>query len=83
MTATVDRAERDGLVARSRNAEDRRVVTVEITDIGREVAARVVPLVSARVSALVEGLGGPDATHTLARSITSAAAAVPAGTDDT
>lgn len=83
VTATVDRAERDGLVTRSRSPQDRRVVVVGITRRGRDVAARLVPHIADRVSALVDGLGGPEAVHALARSITAAAAAVPTGTDDT
>lgn len=81
VTATVDRAERDGLVVRRRDPGDRRVVMVRITRRGREVAAGLVPLVAARASALVEDLGGPEATRELARTIASAASAASAVDD--
>jgi DNA-binding MarR family transcriptional regulator len=39
ITAAVDRLERNDLVARRRDAEDRRVIRVEITDAGRALLA--------------------------------------------
>ena len=48
MTRARDRLEAQGLVARVRSSEDRRVVHLELTDAGREVAA-VVPAVLAEV----------------------------------
>jgi DNA-binding MarR family transcriptional regulator len=48
MTRALDRLEAKGLVARVRSSEDRRVVNLELTDAGREVAA-VVPAVLAEV----------------------------------
>ena len=48
MTRALDRLEAKGLVARVRSSEDRRVVNLELTDDGREVAA-VVPAVLAEV----------------------------------
>ena len=41
MTRALDRLEAKGLVARVRSSEDRRVVNLELTDAGREVAAAV------------------------------------------
>jgi DNA-binding MarR family transcriptional regulator len=41
ITAAVDRLERHDLVARRRDAEDRRVIRVEITDAGRALLADV------------------------------------------
>src|ERR1700761_5799660 len=38
MTRALDRLEAKGLVARVRSSEDRRVVNLELTDAGREVA---------------------------------------------
>jgi DNA-binding MarR family transcriptional regulator len=48
MTRALDRLEAKGLVARTRSIDDRRVVNLELTDAGREVAA-VVPAVLAEV----------------------------------
>jgi DNA-binding MarR family transcriptional regulator len=48
MTRALDRLEAKGLVARVRSSEDRRVVNLELTDAGREVAA-VVPAVLSEV----------------------------------
>jgi DNA-binding MarR family transcriptional regulator len=48
MTRALDRLEAKGLVARVRSSEDRRVVNLELTEAGREVAA-VVPAVLAEV----------------------------------
>jgi DNA-binding MarR family transcriptional regulator len=48
MTRALDRLEAKGLVARVRSCEDRRVVNLELTEAGREVAA-VVPAVLAEV----------------------------------
>ncbi len=48
MTRALDRLEAKGLVARVRSSEDRRVVNLELTEAGREVAA-VVPAVLADV----------------------------------
>lgn len=83
VTATVDRAENDGLVIRRRNPADRRVVLVAITDHGRDLAGRLVPVIVSRVSGIVDGLGGPDAAHDLARTITAAASGASVPADDT
>jgi DNA-binding MarR family transcriptional regulator len=48
MTRALDRLEAKGLVARTRSSEDRRVVNLELTEAGREVA-KVVPAVLAEV----------------------------------
>lgn len=48
MTRALDRLEAKGLVARLRSSEDRRVVNLELTEAGREVAS-VVPAVLAEV----------------------------------
>lgn len=48
MTRALDRLEAKGLVARVRSSEDRRVVNLELTDAGREVA-KVVPGVLSEV----------------------------------
>jgi MarR family 2-MHQ and catechol resistance regulon transcriptional repressor len=43
LTLVVDNLERDGLVRRDRSAQDRRVVTVHLTDRGRERIRRSFP----------------------------------------
>jgi len=44
VTTVIDNLERRGLVARRRNPEDRRVVTVELTATGARLIGRVFPL---------------------------------------
>lgn len=43
MTALIDRMERDGLVSRRRDQQDRRKVIISLTEQGEEVSRRVVP----------------------------------------
>jgi DNA-binding MarR family transcriptional regulator len=63
MSNHVDRLERDGLVARTQNEDDRRRVGLTLTDEGRRVLRRVR---SRRTAWLVSRLGKLDA-HELAR----------------
>lgn len=51
MTTVIDNLERDGLVRRERDAEDRRVIHVHLTDEGSRKIEAVLPV---HVSALVE-----------------------------
>ena len=51
MTTVIDNLERDGLVRRERDAQDRRVIHVHLTDEGSQKIAAVLPL---HVAALVE-----------------------------
>jgi MarR family transcriptional regulator, 2-MHQ and catechol-resistance regulon repressor len=44
VTTVIDNLERRGLVARTRNREDRRVVTVALTSAGRRLIGKVFPL---------------------------------------
>lgn len=53
MTTVVDNLERRGLVERERNRLDRRVVTVSLTEAGRQLISEVVPV---HVAALVEAM---------------------------
>lgn len=73
VTATVDRLEREGMVARVRDTDDGRVVRVELTDEGARTVAAVIPRVSARVSDFVAALGGPAEVRALADRIAAAA----------
>ena len=76
VTATVDRAEAEGLVVRSRDQSDRRIVRVAITPAGLELVARLVPIVAQRLTALVRGLGGVAATTQIAGALGDAAEAM-------
>lgn len=61
MTRLLDRVEAKGLVRRVRSQEDRRVVNLELTEDGAEVAARV-PYVLADISnTLLEGFSESEA----------------------
>jgi DNA-binding MarR family transcriptional regulator len=56
VTGVVDRLERDGLVARSKEEKDLRVRRVRLTDEGRAVIARVLAVHAGEVEALMSGL---------------------------
>lgn len=60
VTGLVDRAERDGLVARRPEPTDRRVARVWLTPAGRELIATLLPLHSKHVHALIGSLGAAD-----------------------
>jgi len=49
VTVVIDHLERDGLVARTRADDDRRVAMVSLTDAGRQVIARAYPEHVARI----------------------------------
>jgi len=51
MTTVIDNLERDGLVRRERDANDRRVINVHLTEAGREKVEVVLP---GHIAALVE-----------------------------
>ena len=53
MTTVVDNLERRGLVERERNRHDRRVVTVSLTEAGRQLISEVLPV---HIAALVEAM---------------------------
>jgi MarR family 2-MHQ and catechol resistance regulon transcriptional repressor len=54
MTTVIDNLERDGLVRRERDVEDRRVIHVHLTEAGTQKIEKVLP---GHVAALVEELG--------------------------
>lgn len=60
MTTVVDNLERRGLVERRRDGEDRRVVTVQLTDSGRDLVREVFPRV---VEVLVDAFSALSATE--------------------
>jgi DNA-binding MarR family transcriptional regulator len=72
MTATVDRAERDGLVGRHRDPADRRVVIVRLTDEGMRTVAQVLPVAAGRITAFVSAMGGAGEVGRLADRLTGA-----------
>ena len=56
VTGVVDRLEREGLVARSKEEEDLRVRRVRLTDEGRAVIERVLAVHAGEIQALMRGL---------------------------
>ena len=56
VTTVVDNLERDGLVERVRDDEDRRVQVVHLTERGRELIGRAFPVHAARITALMAHL---------------------------
>lgn len=69
VTATVDRAAKDGLVERRKDATDRRVTRVALTPAGHETIERMFPQVLARLLAFSAAVGGPDEMAGMARRI--------------
>lgn len=57
MTVLIDKLEKDGLVERQLDTQDRRAIRVFITDQGRQIAARIVQIGSAFNSHLYDLLG--------------------------
>jgi MarR family 2-MHQ and catechol resistance regulon transcriptional repressor len=60
VTTVVDNLERDGLVRRVRDADDRRVQVVHLTEQGRELIERAFPAHAARVTALMAALSSEE-----------------------
>lgn len=60
MTTVLDNLERDGLVRRRRDAQDRRVVLVQLTAAGRRTIERIFPDHVARVTAAFAPLSAGD-----------------------
>ena len=69
VTATVDRAARDGLVERHKDPEDRRITRVGLTPAGHETIESLFPRVLGRLLAFSEAVGGPDQMASMARRI--------------
>jgi DNA-binding MarR family transcriptional regulator len=53
LTGIIDRLEKKGLVARTRTSQDRRVITIELTRAGRDLAENAPPPIQMKI---VEGL---------------------------
>lgn len=60
LTGLVDRAERDGVVERRADPTDRRLSRVYLTPKGRELIKSLMPLHSAHISQLLDGLDSSD-----------------------
>ncbi len=60
VTATVDRAAKDGLVERRKDPVDRRITRVGLTPAGHETIDRLFPQVLGRWLTLSQAAGGPD-----------------------
>ena len=72
VTATVDRLEQEGLVSRTRDASDGRVVRVTPTAEGLQTVSTAIPTVAARLSAFVTAMGGPAEVRAVADRIATA-----------
>ena len=76
VTATVDRAARDGLVERHKDPDDRRITRVGLTSAGYETIDRLFPSVLGRLLALIQAAGGAneiaDMAARLARAVETA-----------
>ncbi|HEY5650468.1 MAG TPA: MarR family winged helix-turn-helix transcriptional regulator [Acidimicrobiia bacterium] len=66
VTATVDRAVKDGLVERRKDPHDRRITRVRLTPAGHETIERLFPQVLGRLLAFSRAIGGPDEMSDLA-----------------
>ena len=66
VTSTVDRAERDGLVERRKDPNDRRVTRVVLTQSGHDTIERLFPQVLGRLLTFSSALGGPHHTREMA-----------------
>lgn len=72
VTATVDRAAKDGLVERRKDPADRRVTRVGLTPAGHETIERLFPQVLGRLLAFAQAMGGPDEIADMARRLEGA-----------
>jgi MarR family transcriptional regulator, 2-MHQ and catechol-resistance regulon repressor len=66
MTTVVDNLKRRGLVRRERNERDRRVVTLSLTEVGRQIIEEVLPQ---HIQAIVQEMSilTPNEQETLSR----------------
>lgn len=74
VTATVDRATKDGLVERRKDPDDRRITRVALTPSGHETIERVFPHVLGQLLAFSRALGGPDQITAVAAQLEDAVA---------
>lgn len=76
MTGLVDRMEAQGLVTRERNGDDRRLVTIKLTDAGRKAVLVLDAHVTDRLTGLLSVLEA-DERETLVRLLTRIIEALP------
>ncbi len=69
VTATVNRAEEDGLVERRRDHRDGRVVRVVLTDEGNRTLGSLIPVIAGRVATLTDAIGGVADVEAITRAI--------------
>ena len=69
VTATVDRAQKDGLVERRKDPADGRVVRVVLTERGNSTLRELMPVIAGRIGALTEAIGGPEAVGRIATAV--------------
>ena len=63
ITALVQRMKQDGLITAKRDSSDRRIVNVILTDKGREVLDRAMPVAKEVVSQVMSSITEGDASH--------------------
>ena len=63
MTRTLDRLEAKGFLTRQRCQEDRRVVLLELTPLGHDVVAKILPAVAATLNSHLEGFSKAETTQ--------------------
>ncbi len=76
VTATVDRAQKDGLVERRRDLTDGRVVRVVLTEHGHATLGHLMPTIAGRIAALTDAIGGPEAVERVSAAIRAGSAAM-------
>lgn len=80
VTATVDRAARDGLVERKRDTRDGRVVRVVLTDVGSRTLGSLIPVIAGRVAALTDAIDRVAEVETITRAIEAGTEAMASAT---
>lgn len=72
LTRLVNPLVTERLVSRSRDAADRRVVRLRLTEAGRRRLSASLPVLGERARTLVSGLGGTEQTTSIARALQAA-----------
>ena len=81
LTGVADTLERRGLIVRRRHADDRRLVSIDLTDEGRELIARVYPRFNAEESTIA-GLMSPRQRRAVAAGLREVVRGVGNGEDE-
>ena len=64
MTGLLDRMERDGLVSRTMDPRDRRVLRINLTEIGQQLRESVLNVIDRVITEVFAGITEDDITHT-------------------